>query len=73
MMALILGYIFLILYHYVFSSVCDHCAPTLAESWLSVCNFAKVKQFNVKIFYLTMVTLVGCGVQNEKRWYLPIK
>jgi len=58
------GYIFLILYHCVYSSVCDNFTRTLAISWLSVRNLAKMKQFNVKIFYLTMLTLVGCGVKK---------
>jgi hypothetical protein len=67
-----LGYIFLILYHCVFSSVCDHFTFTLAKSRLSVCNFARVKQFNVRIFYLTMLTLVVCGAKKGKRWSLHI-
>ena len=66
------GYTFLILCHCVFSSICDYFTRTLAKSWLSVCNFAKVKQFNVKIFYMTMLKLVGCGVRKGKRWSLHI-
>ena len=45
---------------------------TLAQSWLTVRNFARVKQFNVKIFYLKMLIVIDCGVTKGQRWFLQL-
>jgi hypothetical protein len=62
------GYIFLISCIFsIHSSVCYYLTCTLAKSWLSACSFSKVKEFNVKIFYMTVLILVGCGVKKGQR------